>query len=99
MNADKLNEFMINQEAEDIKKFNEEGTKVRLAVERLMDNEDFKLVYKYYTVDDPEIAMMNAVADPENRAMYFERILNRKAFQAFIEEALAFVEAPLPSEA
>jgi hypothetical protein len=76
-------------EAEAIAQYDEEGKELKACAERLLNNPDFVKIMDYYTKQEVETALMSAVGNADMRPMLFEKVLNRKAFQAFFEELLA----------
>ena len=62
------------------------------ALKNLSTNPDFILLVKTYTKEEVDELSFTAQINLENRAYYFEQILNRKAFERYLEEILSFVD-------
>ena len=89
-----IEEFRKAAFAED--KMSEEGIEkskeLKGAVQRLMDNPDFKLVFEDYTITKVLVESERASLIPEQRAEYFERVICCNAFRKYIEDILSFTE-------
>jgi len=64
--------------------------KLKIAVDNLDKNEDFKFLVEYYTreslLEDAESAYMY----PDDRGVYFERMIVKQGFKAFLDDIRNF---------
>jgi len=84
-----LNKFVGGYTAEEVEEAKEKGRELKLAVERLMANPDFKLIFNHYTRDTILDESYKAGYAVEHRPALFESILNRVAFRDYINQLLA----------
>jgi len=86
INTDK---FVGGYGEDEVARAREEAKVLKGAMERLMNNEDFKIIYKHYTEDTVLEEASKAGYAAEHRPMLFESILNRVAFKDYVESVLA----------
>jgi hypothetical protein len=88
MNVD-VNKFVGGYGEDEIANAREEAKALKGAMERLVNNPDFQLIFKHYTEDTVLQEADKAGYAAEHRPMLFESILNKVAFKNYVQELLA----------
>ena len=84
-----LNKFVGGYEEEEIAKIREEAKVLKSAMERLVMNPDFNIIYDHYTKQTVLEEADKAGYAAEHRPMLFESILSRVAFKKYVQEILS----------
>ena len=89
MNVD-TNKFVGGYKEGEVTDARREALELQRAVKRLVNNEDFMLMFNHYTEQTVLEEADKAGYVAEHRPMLFESILNRVAFKQYINEVLAY---------
>ena len=84
-----LNKFVGGYEEEEIARIREEAKVLKSAMERLVMNPDFNIIYDHYTKQTVLEEADKAGYAAEHRPMLFESILSRVAFKKYVQEILS----------
>ena len=86
VNTDK---FIGGYEDNEIEEAREQGKELKGAMERLMNNPDFMIIYNHYTNQTILEEADKAGYSPDHRPIFFESILNRVAFKNYVQQLLS----------
>jgi translation elongation factor EF-G len=84
-----LDRFVNGYKEEEIEQANEKAKELKGAMERLMQNPDFNLIYDYYVNETTLDESYKAYLVPEQRPALFESVICRMAFKKYVEELLS----------
>jgi len=84
-----LDKFVGGYKEDEVAKAREQAKELKGAMERLINNPDFKIIYKHYTKETVLEEADKAGYAADHRPMLFESILSRIAFKHYVEEILS----------
>ena len=84
-----LNKFVGGYKENEVEAAREQAKELKGAMERLINNPDFKTIYIHYTRDTVLEEANKAGYAADHRPMLFENILSKVAFKHYVEEILS----------
>ena len=94
-----FNKFVGGYGETEVEAAREQAKELKGAMERLINNPDFQVIYKHYTRETVLEEADKAGYAADHRPMLFESILSRVAFKHYVEEILALdVSEPVEEE-
>jgi len=99
MNNIDLNKFVGGYKEDEVAEAREKAKELKGAMQRLVNNPDFQLIYDHYTRETVLEEANKAGYAADHRPVLFESILNRVAFKHYVEELLSLnTEEPKEDE-